>query len=56
MLRWALVCLIIAILAGVLGFAVLAGTAALLAKIFFFLALVILVISLFTGRGTPPAV
>jgi len=50
MLKWAFVFLIIAIIAALLGFGLIAGTAAMLAKIFFFVFLVLFVISLFSGR------
>ncbi len=50
MLGWALLFLIIALIAGALGFGVVAGTAATIAKILFFVFLVLFVISLFTGR------
>ena len=50
MLRWALLFLIIALVAGVLGFTTVAGTAYVAAKILFFVFLVLFVISLFTGR------
>jgi uncharacterized membrane protein YtjA (UPF0391 family) len=52
MLGWALTFFIIAILAGVLGFGVIAGTAATIAKILFFLFLVLFVVTLITGRRT----
>ncbi len=50
MLGWALSFLIIALIAGVLGFGVVAGTAASIAKIIFFVFLVLFVIGLVTGR------
>lgn len=51
MLSWTIMFLVIAIIAGILGFGgVVTGLALTLAKIFFFLFLVIFVISLFTGR------
>jgi uncharacterized membrane protein YtjA (UPF0391 family) len=50
MLRWALIFLIIALLAGVFGFGVLEGTAMQIAKILFFVFIVLLVISLVMGR------
>jgi len=51
MLSWSILFLIIAVVAAVLGFGVIAGTAATLAKILFFVFLVLFVISLLTGRG-----
>jgi uncharacterized membrane protein YtjA (UPF0391 family) len=40
----------VALLAGVLGFGLIAGTAALIAKILFFVFLVLVVVTLFRGR------
>ena len=50
MLNNALIFLIIALIAGALGFFTIAGTAALIAKICFFIFLVIFLFSLFSGR------
>jgi uncharacterized membrane protein YtjA (UPF0391 family) len=50
MLNYAIIFLIIAILAGVLGFGVVAGTAATIAKVLFVVFLVLFLFSLFTGR------
>jgi len=54
MLRWALVFLVLALIAGVLGFTSIAGTSMDIAKILFFIFLVLfavgLVYSLMTGR------
>ena len=50
MLRWTLVFLIVALLAGAFGFFQLEGTAMYIARILFFVFLVLLVISLVTGR------
>jgi len=50
MLSWALTFLVIALIAGVLGFGVVAGTAASIAKVLFFVFLVLFVIGLFMGR------
>jgi len=44
MLGWALIFLLLAVTAGVLGFAVLAGVAAIIARIFFLIFLALLVI------------
>jgi uncharacterized membrane protein YtjA (UPF0391 family) len=58
MLQWALTFLIIALVAAVLGFGVLAGTAAQIAQILFFVFLVLLLVSVVMrlgsgGRNTP---
>jgi uncharacterized membrane protein YtjA (UPF0391 family) len=56
MLRWALTFLIIALIAGALGFSGVAGTAAHFAVILFWVFLAIFLISLLTGlvrRPTP---
>ncbi len=50
MLGWAATFLVIAIIAAVLGFGALAGTAAGIAKILFFAFLIIAAISLLVGR------
>ena len=50
MLSYAAIFLIIALLAGVLGFGVIAGTAAQIAKVLFVLFLVLFVFSLLRGR------
>jgi len=50
MLSWALTFLVIALIAGVLGFGVVAGTAASIAKILFVVFLILFVVSLITGR------
>jgi uncharacterized membrane protein YtjA (UPF0391 family) len=52
MLRWALIFLVIAILAGVLGFAGIMVTAAGIAKLLFYLFVVLFVISLAVGLLT----
>jgi uncharacterized membrane protein YtjA (UPF0391 family) len=51
MLSYAITFLIIALIAAVLGFWVIAGTAAVIAKVLFFVFLVAFVISLVMGRG-----
>lgn len=52
MLQWGLAFLVIALIAAALGFGgVLVGTALFAAKIVFVVALVIWIISFFTGRG-----
>ncbi|MFL4970314.1 MAG: DUF1328 domain-containing protein [Xanthobacteraceae bacterium] len=57
MLGWAVTFLIIALIAAVLGFGAIAGTAIEIAKIIFFVALILFVISavfgLVTGRSAP---
>ena len=50
MLSYAVTFLIIALLAGVLGFGVIAGTAAMIARVCFVLFLVLFVVSLLRGR------
>ncbi len=56
MLSWALTFLVVAIIAAVLGFGVIAGTAASIAKILFVVFLVLFVISLIAGRRGPTVV
>jgi uncharacterized membrane protein YtjA (UPF0391 family) len=51
MLRWALIFLVVALIAAVLGFGGIAGDAAWIAKVLFFIFLVVFVISLVLGRG-----
>jgi len=51
MLSWAITFLIIAIVAAVLGFGVIAGAATGIAKILFIVFLVLFVASFFFGRG-----
>ena len=57
MLGWALTFLVIALIAAVFGFGGLAGTAIEIAKIIFFVAIILFVISalfgFMRGRGTP---
>ena len=50
MLRWIITFLIIAIIAGLLGFTSIAGDLAQIAKILFFIALVLMVVSLIFGK------
>lgn len=50
MLSWAMTFLIIALIAAVFGFGVVAGTAALIARICFFLFLILFVVALIQGR------
>ena len=53
MLNNALLFLIIALVAGALGFFAIAGTAALIAKICFFIFLIVFLFSLLAGRRVP---
>lgn len=55
MLSWALTFLVIALIAGVLGFGVVAGTAASIAKILFVVFLVMFIVGLLMGRRGPVA-
>ena len=50
MLSYTVLFLVIAIIAGALGFGVIAGTAALVAKVFFIVFLILFVASLLRGR------
>ena len=52
MLSYAITFLIIALIAGVLGFGVIAGTAATIAKVCFLIFLVLFIVSLFRSRRT----
>jgi uncharacterized membrane protein YtjA (UPF0391 family) len=56
MLHWALTFFVIALIAAVLGFGGIAGSAMGIAKVLFFVFLVLFAISLVTGlvRGAPP--
>jgi uncharacterized membrane protein YtjA (UPF0391 family) len=56
MLRWALSFLIIALIAALFGFGVISSAAAGIAKILFFIFIVLFIISLFIPRrgGVPP--
>lgn len=56
MLHWALVFLVVALIAAALGFGTLAGAAAGIAKICFFVFLVLFVVSLFAGGFRRPYV
>ncbi|MCA9115736.1 MAG: DUF1328 domain-containing protein [Planctomycetaceae bacterium] len=53
MLGWALTFLIVALIAGLFGFGLVAGTSYTIAKILFFVFLVLFIISLVSGRRTP---
>ena len=58
MLGWALTFLVVALIAGVLGFTAIAGTAIAVAKIVFYIFIVLFVVSLVMnlarGRGARP--
>ncbi len=54
MLSWAITFLIIALIAAVLGFGGIAGTAIGIAKILFFVFLVLFIVTMLLGRRTPP--
>ena len=54
MFTWAVIFLIIAIIAAVLGFGTLAGTAAWAAKIVFVVGLILFIVSLFFRESGPP--
>ena len=54
MISWAITFLIIALIAAVLGFGGLAGTAVGIAKLLFFVFLALFIISLIFGRRVPP--
>jgi uncharacterized membrane protein YtjA (UPF0391 family) len=56
MLSWALAFFVIAIIAAIFGFGFVAGTAAEIAKVLFFVFLVLFVISLITGMVRRPTV
>lgn len=53
MLRWAVLFLVIALIAALFGFGIIAGTSYMAAKILFFVFLVLFVLSLITGSRTP---
>ncbi len=52
MLRYALLFLLLALIAAIFGFTTVAGTAFMAAKIVFFVFLVLFVLSLFSGQRT----
>lgn len=55
MIGWAITFLVIALIAAVLGFGGIAGTAVGIAKIIFFVAIVLFVASLIFGRSRRPS-
>jgi uncharacterized membrane protein YtjA (UPF0391 family) len=56
MLKWAVIFLIVALIAGVLGFTSLSGTSATIAKWLAIIFLILLVVSLLTGAVKKPPV
>ncbi|AIQ20541.1 MULTISPECIES: DUF1328 domain-containing protein [Paenibacillus] len=50
MLKWSVILLVIALIAGVFGFFNIVGAAVGIAKVLFFIFLVLFIVSLFTGR------
>jgi len=52
MLRWTITFLVIAIVAAIFGFGAIAGTAATIAKVLFFIFIVLFLLSLIGGRKT----
>ena len=54
MINWAITFLVIALIAAVLGFGGIAGTAVGFAKILFFVFLVLFIVSFLMGRKSPP--
>jgi len=55
MLRWALLFLLVALIAAAFGFGGVEGLAMQIARILFFLFLILFVVSLIMGRRGPPA-
>jgi uncharacterized membrane protein YtjA (UPF0391 family) len=55
MLRWALLFLIVALISAAFGFGGVEGVAMQIAKVLFFLFLILFVVSLIMGRRGPPA-
>lgn len=55
MLRYALTFLIVAIIAAALGFGGIAGAASDIARILFYIFLVLFLVALISGRKAPPA-
>ena len=51
MLRWTVIFLVVAIIAAILGFGGIAAGAASIAKVLFFIFLVLFIVSLFFGRS-----
>ena len=55
MLRWALTFLVVALVAGLLGFWGLEGTAMYIARVLFFIFVIIFLVSIIMGRRPPVA-
>jgi len=53
MLYWAVVFLVVAVVAGIFGFTGIAGTSIWIAKVLFFVFIVLFVVSLLFGKRTP---
>lgn len=53
MLRWAVLFLVVALIAALFGFTTVAGTSIVAAKILFFVFLVMFVLALIMGKRTP---
>jgi uncharacterized membrane protein YtjA (UPF0391 family) len=53
MLYWAIVFLVVAIVAGIFGFTGIAGSSIWIAKVLFFVFVVLFIVSLLFGRRTP---
>jgi uncharacterized membrane protein YtjA (UPF0391 family) len=53
MLSWAITFLVVALIAGILGFGFIAGTAAVIAKVLFVIFLVLFLVSIIQGRRAP---
>jgi uncharacterized membrane protein YtjA (UPF0391 family) len=53
MLSWAIMFLVVALIAGILGFGFIAGTAAVIAKVLFVIFLVLFLVSFIQGRRVP---
>jgi len=56
MLRWALLFLVVAIVAGVFGFGGISADAESIARILFFVFVILFAVSLILGRGATPPV
>lgn len=56
MLRWAIMFAVLALLAGVLGFGGMSADFAWIARVLLVVFLVLFVVSLVVGRGSPPVV
>jgi uncharacterized membrane protein YtjA (UPF0391 family) len=54
MLYWAVIFLIVSIIAAIFGFGVVSGTAATIAQVLFVIFLILFIVSLITGRRRTP--